>query len=54
MEIKYIYIENQKLIIVSSSEEITEKMFLDTLCNIDNIHSEEASDHTKVITFEDF
>lgn len=53
MEIKYIYIENQKLIIITSSEEITEKMFLDTLCNIDSIHSEEESDHTKVITSED-
>ena len=53
MEIKYIYIENQKLIIITSSEEIIEKMFLDTLRNIDSIHSEEESDHTKVITSED-
>ena len=54
MEIKYIYIENQKLVIITSSEEITQTMFLDKVCNIDNVHSEEASNHTKVITFEDF
>lgn len=54
MELSNIYIKDQKLIIVTPSEEITGNMFIDKVCNIDNLHSEEPTKHTKVITAIDF